>query len=546
MSYLLPLLVLIPLAGSAGLALGFRGEPARASRWATAVAGFAFLLAIILATRFSTAAPLREGPIQPRLAWASPPVALTFLGSTAPSIRFELGLDGLGIGMILLTTAVTLAILIVVPRQIRDRKADYALSILLAEAMLLGAFLSMDLLSFYIFFELTLLPILAMMLGWGTGESRTAALRFVLFTLAGSLPMLAGLTLVATLSPSDISQLTISLPELSTRLASGDSAVSLAWQSADIQRVAFVLILLGLGIKMAILPLHTWVPSTYLSAHPTTAALLAAVVLKLGVFGMFRLLLPILPGPTAEFGASWGPALGAIAVVYGSLVALAQNDLRLLLAYGSLAHVGFITMGLFSLTQEGLAGAAMQMINHGVTTAAMFLALGMMAIRRHSYDWSIALAGLVSAFPLLSLLFIFFTLAGAGMPGLNNFVGEVLSLSGMVQRSLFWTAVASLGIIFGAWYSLRVVQRLLFGPPSEMPAPAGGERRDLRRSEWACLLPLAAACLLLGVVPARAIRTIDQDTTAIARLYGGTTSHGSTVAQSADPDPSSRSVRDDD
>jgi NADH-quinone oxidoreductase subunit M len=478
------------------------------------------IAASVLASRFWTAPPIEVGTVQPRLLWRTAEVPLAFLGTTPPTVRFQLGLDGPGIAMILLTTIVTVAVLLIVPKQIESKTTEYAASMLFTESFLLGAFLSMDLVSFYIFFELTLLPVMALMIVWGTGQSRTAAGKFVLFTLAGSLPMMAGLVGLATLASPHSADMTISIPSLASQWnpsVDSDIAMSLP-ANLSTQRWIFGLILLGLGIKMAILPFHTWLPTTYAAAHPTTTALLAGVILKLGLFGILRILLPILPTPAAEFSEFWGPALGAVAVVYGALIALAQTDLRLLLAYGSLGHVGFITMGLFSLTVEGLSGAAIQMFNHGITTAAMFLLVAMLMRRRPDFDWSTSPSGLTRSFPLLASLFLFFTLAGAGMPGLNNFVGEILAMSGLIQRSLFWTAIASLGIIFGAWYGLRVIERLFFGPLSEITYRPQ-EKRDLRRTELASLIPLAIISIAIGVFPASAIHSISRDVAPIARHH---------------------------
>jgi NADH-quinone oxidoreductase subunit M len=520
MSYLLPTTILLPLLGGTLLLLLFRNEPSRGSRLATIFASLTLIAAVVLASRFWNAPAIEAGAVQPRLLWKTSEIPLTFLSQTPPIIRFQLGLDAPGIAMILLTSIVMVAILLVVPKQIESKTTEYAASLLFAESFLLGAFLSMDLVSFYIFFELTLLPVMVLMIGWGTDQSRPATRKFVLFTLAGSLPMMAGLAGMATLASPNAFDLTIAIPSLANQwnpLVDGDMATSLPANLAT-QRWIFGLVLLGLGIKMAILPFHTWLPSTYAAAHPTTTALLAGVLLKLGLFGILRILLPILPTPAAEFSEFWGPALGAIAIVYGSLIALAQTDLRLLLAYGSLGHVGFITMGLFSLTEEGLAGAIIQMFNHGITTAAMFLIIAMLMRRRPDFDWSTRPSGLTGSFPILASMFLFFTIAGAGMPGLNNFVGEVLAMSGLIQRSLFWTAVASLGIIFGAWYGLRVIEGLFFGPSVGITSPSP-EKRDLRRTELASLIPLALISIAIGVFPASAIDSITRDVAPIARHH---------------------------
>ncbi len=204
-------------------------------------------------------------------------------------------------------------------------------------------------------------------------------------------------------------------------------------------------LLIGLGIKMALLPLHSWLPTTYTAAHPNTTALIAAVVGKLGVYGVLRIVLPLTPLALSHYVQLIVGALGAIAVVYGSLVALGQKDLRTLFAYSSISHMGFVTVGLMAMNREGLSGASIQMLNHGIITAAMFLLVGMVELRRGRIAMVEEYRGLASAYPLLGTFFVFFTLAGAGLPGLNSFVGELLSMAGMIRVSIPITMIAVLG-----------------------------------------------------------------------------------------------------
>lgn len=569
MEILLPILVLLPLvAGGFVLWLSCKQENDSNSELAGLVASVAaLLLSLVLLTKslddkgalgqpgLSRATVVADLEFAPKWLSLRMPAAVS---ANQAGWQLSLAADGLGSSLAFLTTLVTTIILFVSKESVSSRRGAYAGWILLVEGGLLMAFLAGDLLLFYVGFELTLVPVLFLLSGWGEGKIAVpAAKRFVLFTLAGSIPMVVGLVGLASVysSPELTSKLptTVNISELShraaltklalesnadspealTRITPEDTGLSAADYVALVEQVGrnekwiFWLLVLGLGIKMAILPLHTWLPATYRAAHPTTAALLAAVVLKLGLFGFLRVAIPLAPSASLEYGPVILGGLGAAAIVFGALVALAQTDLRLLLAYSSLSHVGFITVGMFSLTAEGLTGAAIQIFNHGITTAGMFLVAAALFTRRGTWSLPNGSHGLASVYPRIAVLLVFFTVAGAGMPGLNNFVGEMLTLAGMASRNAGVAAVAVLGILLGAWYSFRLLMLMMFGPVESSKATLQ-HREDLKPREIAGLTVLAALCLVIGVFPASGLRLVKSDMERLAKIFAEVKDEGET------------------
>ena len=533
LSYLLPAIILTPIIGAIAILFLWRNDPKRGPLAACGVAALTLILSISLADKVWKAplASADAGPIRPRISFAPEWLQIDLpIVTSGHSVHWplSLGVDGPGIALILLTSIVTLATLLVSSRLIDHRATDYAAMILFTSAGMLGVFLSMDLLLFYIFFELTLIPLLVLITVWGNKSTAwPAARKFLLYTLAGSIPMVVGFAGIAfAVTESAGIEATVSIPEIARAVAIQHAGLHVApgleseklLSAMETQRWLFVLIFLGFGIKMALLPFHAWLPTTYASSHPTTTALLAAVVLKLGLFGFLRIGLPLLPLAVEEHALPLMAPLGAIAIVFGALVALGQSDLRLLLAYSSLSHVGFITLGLFSLTTEGASGATLQMVNHGLTTAALFLLAAVLIDRRRTSDLDVAPQGLASMYPRLAVFFVFFTLAGTGVPGLNNFVGEVLAISGMLAKSPLWATVAATGIVLGAWYALRLVQRLLFGKPNFGSAVVY-RGNDLGWTEITSLLPIAVICIAIGVQPNWAMKLIEPDVKALVAQF---------------------------
>ena len=542
MSGLLPMLILLPLVGGS-LLLFFAtqvGYDTFAKRASLLFSGLTLLLSLLVIggviVRTRPDAVSRQDTTEataPKEVLTATEAKLAVTGVEA-SIRFQpswfsvhrsvdsrlqlaLGVDGLGASLVLLTTIVVFIVLLFAGSSVLDKFASYAGWMLLSEAGLLIVFLSMDLILFYVGFELALLPLLVLISRWGQEDARVVGKRFVLFTLTGSIPMvLAFIGIIWSYSTGEGP--TVLFEELSRRAmvaAPSTRPVDQAW--------IFGLLMFGLGIKMAILPFHTWLPATYRASHPTTTALLAAVVLKLGLFGFLRIALPMVPVACFEYGPGIMGTLGAIAIVYGAMAALGQTDIRLLLAYSSLSHVGFISLGMFALNEEGIAGASLQMFNHGITTAAMFLLAGCIVARRGTADIVAAGHGLASVYPRLGTFFLFFTFAGAGMPGLNNFVGEIMALSAMMTRSPVLSVVAATGILLGAWYALRLARDILFGNAEKADRTRQGSKKlttlDLSPQEWAPVAALAVLSIVLGCFPQSAMNLIKNDVQRLSNVY---------------------------
>lgn len=530
MNTLLPILILLPLLGGLALLLARRGALSEAAGEqlgiiiALACLALCLLLVVQVArlpTPVATEANVGRAlpTILPKLEFAPEwfrirmPATATL---TNGGWQLRLGLDGIGAIMILLTTLVTSCVLVIARSTVDRNRSDFGAWILIASGCMLLVFLSMDLLLFYIGFELVLIPLFVLIARWGDRDAGGAAKRFVLYTLAGSLPMIVALLGISYLysMPADWQ---IGFSELSLRALENTGELD----QSQAQTWIFWLLAISLGIKTAVLPLHTWLPTTYGAAHPTCSAFLAAVVLKLGLFGFIRLVLPLVPNATAVYGPIVLGTLGAVAIVYGALAALAQRDLRLLMAYSSLSHVGFITLGLFALNAEGIAGATLQMFNHGITTAAMFLLMACLIARRGSTRWDEGSRGIANHFPRLAFFLVFFVVAGAGMPGLNNFVGELLALIAMINVFPVLTAIGALGIVLGAWYAFRLTQNILFGRyDAGRNAESTGrlQTSDLNFDQKAVFVPLAVLSLVIGILPLSAMNIFRSEVERLASV----------------------------
>lgn len=522
---LLLALIGIPLVGgSVLLALRSGGLEDRArEQLALAIIAISLVLGVVVTYQVSQATPIGQASIAPHIEYS--PKWMRFnlaaaLATNPDGWQLSLGLDGIGAAMVLLTLIVATAVLVIARSTVSKNRGDYASWILIATGGLLLVFSAMDLLLFYIGFEITLIPLFAMIAGWGSADGFAAAKRFVLYTLLGSIPMVIGLFGICELYRGE-GGWSVHMPTL----AEHASTMVLTAQQKDLQVWVFLLLALGLGIKTAIIPLHTWLPTTYAASHPTTTAFLAAVVLKMGLFGFVRLVLPYTRETCELLGPDLFGWLGAIAIVGGALVALAQKDLSLMFAYSSLSHVGFITIGLFSLSHEGIGGATLQMFNHGITTVAMFLLLACMLVRRPNLRLDEEAGGMSTQFPRLGFFTVFFIIAAAGMPGLNNFVGELLTLSGMITERPAVTGVAVLGVVLGAWYSFRMLQYVLFGSSDKArtkgrtSTSSASVSADLPREHKAVFGSLALLCLFLGVMPNMAIGLFKSDVEGLAHVY---------------------------
>ena len=427
---------------------------------------------------------------------------------------FALGVDGLSIWLIALTAVLVPAAVLASSHSIRTQpKVFYALLMLLETAML-GVFAARDLLWFYIFFEFTLVPLFFVIGLWGGPDRRRAAFTFFIFTLAGTLVTLATFLYMAVQCKLDFSfdTLAATLPRLPT----------------DVQVILFTGLFIGLAIKVPLFPLHTWLPLAHTEAPTAGSVLLAGVLLKLGTYGFLRIGLGWLPKAALLACPAMG-VLAVIGIIYGALAAWVQTDFKRLIAYSSIAHLGFCMLGMFSMNLAGLTGSLLVMVNHGLSTGALFLVAGMIYDRYHTRRFD-ELGGLAARMPAIAFFFVFFALSSLGLPGLNGFVGEFLVLLGSAQGYSAWTIngmplgwaltiAAALGVVLSAVYLLGLVGRLMFGPlvepdvhhePDEPALPP-----DATPREWAILAPLAALVLLMGIWPAPVTRSISQPAQAL-------------------------------
>jgi NADH-quinone oxidoreductase subunit M len=474
------------------------------------------------------------------------------LGANGPiNIHFSMGLDGLSVWLFGLAALLTFCSVLLSWESIVDRPAGFYGMLLLLETGMLGVFAAGDIILFYIFFEFTLIPLFFLIGIWGSEERQHAAVKFFLFTFAGSVLTLLGLLTIVIWQyvSSPAHELTFSIARLTASLAQHPLPNDAA--HAYLQTLVFLALFAGFAIKVPLFPLHTWLPLAHTQAPAAGSVLLAGVLLKLGCYGFLRFNLPMLPLATA-ICLPWLLWLAVIGIIYGALLALAQKDLKRLVACSSVSHMGFCMLGIFAINPLGLQGGVLQMLNHGISTGALFALVGMIYDRYHTRNIA-DFGGLAKRLPWLAFFFVFFTLSSIGLPGLNGFAGEFLILAGMFQRGWLQTpaglnrellviaVLAVSGVVLGAWYMLWLVQRLLFGPLHEpehhAAAGAGHESsvetrhgavahvaaahhsgiRDLSLREILVLLPLAVFVLWIGLWPNMFLRPIAP---AVDRLAG--------------------------
>jgi NADH-quinone oxidoreductase subunit M len=399
-------------------------------------------------------------------------------------IGWRLGVDGISMPMVVLT-ALLVPIALGASTSITRRTKEFVALILLLEAGMIGAFLATDLFLFFVFFEAMLIPMYFIIGIWGSERRVFAAIKFFLYTAFGSALMLAGVIALALLHNEQTGVASFALADLmSLDLSSGA------------ERWLFAAFAVAFAVKVPLFPLHTWLPDAHTEAPTAGSVLLAGVLLKLGTYGLIRFNLGLFP--QASVDAIWVMgALGVVGIVYGAVVAIVQPDLKRLVAYSSISHLGFIVLGTFALTSGSLQGAVIQNVNHGLTTGALFLLVGMIYERRHTKQIS-ELEGLQSAAPVFAGFFLFMTFASIGLPGLNGFIGEFLVLVGSYVTLPLLAVIAALGVILAAVYMLWAYQRVFTG------SPRSEENRlfaDLTPREMSLLAPLAILVLVIGLYP---------------------------------------------
>jgi NADH-quinone oxidoreductase subunit M len=406
-------------------------------------------------------------------------------------ISWNLGVDGISLFLVVLTGVLfPLALIGVKPHH--DTKS-YMAWLLLLEAGCMGVFLALDLFLFFVAFEIVLVPMYFLIGGWGYGRRVYAALKFFLFTMLGSAFMLVAILALAFLHQRATGVLTFDLVEIAEAQAIAESSA----------RWLFLGFAVAFAVKCPLFPLHTWLPDAHTQAPTAGSVILAGVMLKLGTYGFVRFGLYLFPEASTWF-APVLVTLGVIGIIYGAIVAAVQRDLKRLVAYSSVAHLGFIVLGTFAFTTQSLQGGVLQMVNHGISTGALFLLLGMVYDRRHTYEMA-SLKGLQKAAPVLAGVFTVVMMSSIGLPGLNGFVGEFLILIGSFPTRRWWAVVATFGVVLAAVYLLWAYQRVFHGEPDGDNATV----RDMTWREGAVMAPLLALIVFLGVFPRPVLERIE-------------------------------------
>src|SRR5881396_1959758 len=448
-SNILTIVTFTPAAGAL-LLLFYDREHARSIRTSALIFTLlAFVFSLYLVARFDSSNPDFQFGL--KVPW------IRSLG-----IDYSMGVDGISLFLILLTTLLT-PLSVLASWSIQDRLKEYFIFLLSLETGMIGVFASLDFFLFYVFWEVMLVPMYFLIGVWG-GERRIyAAMKFVLYTMIGSVLMLVAIIALYFIHGNATGIFTFSYPQIQSALASGRLVLRPA-----IELWLFIAFFLAFAIKVPLFPFHTWLPDAHVEAPTAGSVLLAGVLLKMGTYGLVRFSLPLFPHISALF-APLISALAIIGIVYGALVAMVQPDLKKLVAYSSVSHLGFIVLGIFSFTQMGLDGAVYQMLNHGISTGALFVLVGFLYERRHSLEIA-DYGGVASAAPWLSTVFLITTLASIGLPMLNNFIGEYLVLQGAAMVQFKWAVYAAIGVILSACYMLWLYQRTFYGRTPETVA----------------------------------------------------------------------------
>jgi NADH-quinone oxidoreductase subunit M len=467
---LLNAVLFLPLAGF-GLLLALpRGRDETIRRAALAISLATFALSLALLPAFNR----EDGGFQ--LVTDLPWIA-------SPAIRYHIGIDGLSLWLVLLTTLLTPVGILISWRYISRRVKEFYLFFLLMEFGLIGVFIALDLFLFYVFWEVSLVPMYFLIGVWGHERRIYAAVKFFIYTSIGSLLMLASIIYLYNRSGTfDYVGLLGMLSGGSLELARGEEAI------------LFLGFFLAFAIKVPLFPLHTWLPDAHVEAPSAGSVMLASVMLKMGCYGLLRFCLPLFPTASRNF-APWIVVLAIIGIIYGALVALVQPNMKKLVAYTSVSHLGFVVLGIFSFTQYGVDGAVYQMLNHGVSTGALFVLVGYLYERHHALEIR-DYGGVATVAPWLAVTFMVTSLASMGLPALNNFVGEYLVLQGAAMVNFKWAVFAAIGVVLSAAYMLWLYQRVFFG---DTPDTVRSHARDLDRREWAAMAPLLLLMVWMGV-----------------------------------------------
>ena len=494
--YILTIVVLLPLAGAIALVLTGRGEKPNenALKWTAFIFSIAtFIVSLALPIGFNKGSGLQ---FETNVQW---------INAFKLGVRYHVAVDGLSLWLVILTTFLVPLALVSSWHSIHKRQREFLISMLALETGMLGVFVAMDMFLFYLFWEVMLVPMYFLIGVWG-GERRIyAAIKFVIYTVVGSLLMLAGIIALYYLHGSATLNYTFDIATITNDVKSHALILDPGTQS-----LLFWAFALAFLIKVPLFPFHTWLPDAHVEAPTAGSVLLAGVLLKMGTYGLMRFNLPIFPDASRQWAVLIS-ALAVVGIIYGALVAMVQPDLKKLVAYSSVSHLGFVVLGIFSFTDQGMQGALYQMLNHGVSTGALFLIVGMIYDRRHTRLIA-EFGGLANVMPVFSSFFMIVTLSSIALPLLNGFVGEFLILIGTFTSSVLpnarlFASLAALGMILSAVYMLWMYQRVIFG---ELRNPSNTILADLNLREKLVLAPIAVLIIVMGVYPSLFLSRADQ------------------------------------
>jgi NADH-quinone oxidoreductase subunit M len=462
---ILSLVCFLPLIGA--IAIIILGKNDAVSKWmALITSGITFLVSIPLVTNFDRATSNMQFVEQK--GWIP-----------SWNVNYIVGVDGISVLLVMLTTLLSVICVISSWKAITTKVKEYMIALLLLETGMIGVFIALDLFLFYIFWEAMLIPMFLLIIVWGGPRKMYAGLKFFLYTLAGSVLMLLGIIALYYQGGH-----TFEIVKLMGRHF-----------PPEFQYWTFLAFFIAFAIKVPMFPFHTWLPDAHVEAPTAGSVILAGVLLKMGTYGFLRFNLPMFPDATLHFT----PAilvLSVVAIIYGALVAMIQKDLKKLIAYSSVSHMGFVTLGIFAFTRQGMEGGILQMLNHGVTTGALFLCVGIIYERTHTRMIA-DFGGLTKRLPIYAAFFMIFTLSSLGLPGMNGFIGEFLILLGAFTTERLYAVIGTTGIILGAAYMLWMYQRVMF---MELK-PKNEKLIDLSWREAVTLIPLAVLVFWIGIFP---------------------------------------------